>query len=158
MELTNAFDVPAGADETFAALLDVEKVMGCFPGAELLEVVDATTYRCKVAIRLGPIGLSFTGTATIGEIDRTARRARLLAKGSDAKGRGGADAVVRFSVEPNGAVTRVDVHSSVNLTGTIAQYGRGAGIIGAVAAALTAQFAQRLGAMLSGERAPAPPS
>ena len=35
MQLTHSFTVPAGIDETWAALNDIESVARCFPGAQV---------------------------------------------------------------------------------------------------------------------------
>jgi len=149
MELTNAFEVPVPEEEAFAVLLDVARVLPCFPGAELVEVLDAQTFACKVTLRLGPIALTFRGNAKIVESDPVAKHARITLRGSDEKGRGGADAVVQFQLHGAGERTKVDLHTTINLTGMVAQYGRGAGIIQGVAAELTRQFAGRLQDLLA---------
>jgi uncharacterized protein len=152
LDITNEFVVPADPVETWKLLLDIKRIMPCVPGAELLEVIDGQTYKGKVSIRLGPVALAFVGTARFEELDEAARRARVLAKGSDAKGRGGANSVVQFRLEPVEDGTRVVVETNVSLSGSVAQYGRGTGVIQGVAAQLTAQFAQNLKAMLAHEQ------
>lgn len=154
MEILNSLEVPASPDETWAILLDIPRIMPCVPGAELIEVLDDKTYKGKVTVRLGPVSLSFVGTARFDELDPTAKRARVLAKGSDSKGRGGADATVLLQLYPSETGTRVDVQTNVNLSGSVAQYGRGTGIIQGVATQLTNQFAQNLQAMLAHEDEP----
>jgi carbon monoxide dehydrogenase subunit G len=148
MELTNAFEVPVSDEEAFAVLLDVSRVLPCFPGAELVNVIDAETFGCKVTIRLGPIALAFRGIAKIVESDPVAKHARITLRGSDEKGRGGADAVVQFQLHGAGERTNVELHTTINLTGMVAQYGRGSGIIQGLASELTRQFAARLKDML----------
>lgn len=149
MDLSNRFDVPVSPEAAFALLLDVERVIGCVPGAELVERVDERTYRCKVTLRLGPVALTFRGTASIDQADPVARTARLTLRGTDEKGRGGADAVVHFAVQADGAGTQVDVRTTLTLTGLVAQYGRGGGIVQGLAAELTREFAARLRATLA---------
>lgn len=153
MELKNAFQVPLGVDDTFRLLLDVERVMRCVPEAELLETLDDRTYKYKITVRLGPVSLGFVGIARIEEADAESKRARLSAKGTDAKGRGGADALVTFRLEPDGAATRVDVGTTLTLSGAVAQYGRASGVVAGVAGELTRQFARRLAAMLAADGA-----
>src|SRR5262249_31209402 len=80
--------------------------------------------------------------------------ARVKAQGSDAKGRGGANAKASFRLEPAGAGTKVLVHTDLSLSGSVAQYGRGVGMIQATAAQIMGQFANNLKAQLA-ERAPA---
>ena len=69
MEIENEFTVPAPIDHVWAYLLDVERVAPCMPGAELTEVVDDTTWKGKVNMKLGPVSLSFAGTVTMQDRD-----------------------------------------------------------------------------------------
>jgi carbon monoxide dehydrogenase subunit G len=149
LDINNSFEVPLPPAEAWKVLLDIERIAPCMPGAELLEVIDAQTYKGKVLVKLGPVALAFVGTAKFEEIDEAAHTARVKAQGTDSKGRGGAHALVTFKLAPVAAGTQVDVHTNVNLTGSVAQYGRGAGIIQSVATQLIGQFAQSLRAMLA---------
>lgn len=149
MDITNEFVVPLDPSETWKVLLDIKRIMPCVPGAELLDVLDEQTYKGKVSVKLGPVALAFVGTAKFEELDEAGKRAKVLAKGTDAKGRGGANSVVQFRLEPVEDGTKVIVETNVNLSGSVAQYGRGTGVIQGVASQLTAQFAQNLKAMLA---------
>ncbi len=149
MEIDNAFEVPVPVDEAWAILTDIEGIVPCMPGAELTEVVDETSYKGKISVRLGPVALVFNGTARFEEIDEAGYRARVNASGSDSKGRGGAAATLDFHLEPNGNATRVLIHTDLQLSGSVAQYGRGAGMISALAAQLIGQFADCLKATLA---------
>jgi uncharacterized protein len=149
LDITNEFVVPLDPSETWKVLLDIKRIMPCVPGAELLDVLDEQTYKGKVSVKLGPVALAFVGTAKFEELDEAAMRAKVSAKGTDAKGRGGANSVVQFRLEPVEDGTKVIVETNVNLSGSIAQYGRGTGVIQGVASQLTAQFARNLKAMLA---------
>jgi carbon monoxide dehydrogenase subunit G len=149
MDIKNSFDVPVPVDEAWRLLLDIKRIAPCMPGAELLEVVDPKTYKGKVSVRLGPVALSFVGTARFEEIDEAAHRARVKGQGSDAKGRGGASGVVTFVLLPTDGGTKVDVSTNLNLSGSVAQYGRGTGMIQDVATQIIGQFANALRAMLA---------
>jgi len=153
MQIKNSFDVPLPPDETWAVLMDVPRIAPCMPGAELLETIDERTHKGKVSVKLGPVALSFTGTATFEEIDATAKRALLKAQGSDTKGRGRAEANVTFNVEPAPGGSQVNVVTDVVLSGAVAQYGRGAGLIQSVATQLVGQFAECLRSTLVQENA-----
>ncbi len=150
MEFDNAFDVPLPPAQAWTWLLDIERIATCLPGAELTEVVDAQTYKGKVGVRLGPVSLSFVGQAKLEETDAAAHRARMRATGADSKGRGSTSALIDFSLEPlaDGLTTRVNIHSNVTLTGSVAQYGRGSGMIQSVAAQLIGQFGECLRARI----------
>jgi carbon monoxide dehydrogenase subunit G len=119
------------------------------PGAELTEVVDEKTYKGKIGVRLGPVALTFAGTVMFEEIDNANRSARVKAQGTDAKGRGGANATASFRVEPAAGGSKVLVHTDLALSGSVAQYGRGVGMIQATAAQIINQFAGNLKAQLA---------
>jgi carbon monoxide dehydrogenase subunit G len=157
MEFDNAFEVPLPPDAAWRILMDIERIAPCMPGAELTEKVDAATYKGKVGVRLGPVALSFAGTARFEELDDANHIARVKAVGSDAKGRGGANATVSFRVEPQATGSKVLVHTNLTLSGSVAQYGRGAGMIQEVSAQLIKQFATSLRAMIDAEPV-SPPS
>jgi carbon monoxide dehydrogenase subunit G len=135
--------------DAWKVLMDIQRVAPCMPGAELTDVVDERTYKGKIGVRLGPVALTFAGTVKFEEIDDANRTARVAAQGNDAKGRGAANAVASFHLEPAGGGTKVLVHTNLTLSGAIAQYGRGVGIIQMTAAQIITQFANNLRAQLA---------
>ncbi len=149
MEIRNDFELPLPPDRAWDVLLDIPRIAPCMPGAEFLEQTPDGTYKGKVSVKLGPVALSFTGTADFVEKDFPAKRAVAKARGSDQKGRGGANATITFNLSPSPGGTRVDVLTDVALTGLVAQYGRGAGVIQGVATQLVGQFATNLRNTLS---------
>jgi uncharacterized protein len=148
MEFDNSFEVPLPADDAWKVLMDIRRIVPCMPGAELTEVVDDRTYKGKIGVRLGPVALTFAGTVKFEEIDDANHRARVAAQGSDAKGRGAANATATFHLEPVGGGSKVLVHTNLTLSGAVAQYGRGVGIIQMTAAQIITQFANNLKAQL----------
>jgi carbon monoxide dehydrogenase subunit G len=144
MEFDNTFEVPLPPAEAWPVLMDIQRIAPCMPGAQLTEVVDARTYKGNIAVRLGPVALTFAGLVKFEEIDDANRTARVKAQGTDAKGRGGANAAASFRLEPAGAGSKVLVHTDLTLSGAVAQYGRGVGMIQATAAQLMKQFADNL--------------
>jgi carbon monoxide dehydrogenase subunit G len=143
MLIEDSFEVPEQADRVWAFLLDVERVAPCMPGAELTEIVDDRTWKGKVAVKIGPVGLSFAGTAVMEERDDIARRAVLRAEGTEVRGKGAATAVLtsRLEAAADGG-TRVLMQADVSLSGAAAQYGRG--MITDISKRLTRQFADCL--------------
>jgi uncharacterized protein len=156
MEFDNSFEVPLPADDAWKVLMDIRRIAPCMPGAELTEVVDDRTYKGKIGVRLGPVSLTFAGTVKFEEIDDANHRARVAAQGSDAKGRGAANATATFHLEPVNGGSKVLVHTNLTLSGAVAQYGRGVGIIQMTAAQIITQFANNLKAQLGPVAAPAP--
>lgn len=149
MEFDNSFEVPLPPAEAWDVLMDVRRMAPCMPGAQLTELVDDRTFKGTVGVRLGPVALTFGGTAQFEQIDAAARKARIKASGTDAKGRGGAQAVVDFSLKEAGAGSAVLVHTNLSLSGSVAQYGRGVGMIQDVANQIIKQFANALKAELA---------
>jgi carbon monoxide dehydrogenase subunit G len=148
MEFDNSFEVPLPVDDAWKVLMDIRRIAPCLPGAELTEVVDDRTYKGKVGVRLGPVSLAFAGTVKFDEIDDANHRAKVAAQGSDAKGRGAANATATFYLEPVNGGSKVLVHTNLTLSGAVAQYGRGVGIIQMTAAQIITQFANNLKAQL----------
>jgi carbon monoxide dehydrogenase subunit G len=149
MEFDNTLDVPLPPAQAWKVLLDIERVARCIPGAELTEVVDAQTYKGKVAVRLGPVALTLAGQARFENIDHEQHKARVRAQGADPKGRGSSESVIDFRLEPSGAGTRVVIHTDLKLSGAIAQYGRGAGIVQSFASQVITQFGESLKSQLA---------
>ncbi|MCC6888784.1 MAG: SRPBCC family protein [Hyphomicrobiales bacterium] len=156
MEFDNSFEVPLPPAQAWTVLMDSPRIAPCLPGAALTEVVDARNYKGKVSVRLGPVALAFGGLVTFEEIDHERRMARVKAQGTDAKGRGGANAIATFRVEDAPAnSSRILVHTNLTLSGSVAQYGRGVGMIQTTAAHIIGQFAANLKAQIAREVAPA---
>jgi carbon monoxide dehydrogenase subunit G len=148
MEFDNSFEVPLPPAEAWALLMDIERIAPCMPGARLTEVVDSKTYKGDIAVRLGPVSLTFAGTVTFDELDAVSHTARVRAQGTDAKGRGGAQAAATFRIEQSPSGSVVKVHTDLSLSGMVASYGRGVGMIQSTAALLMKQFAQALRAQV----------
>lgn len=141
MELSNEFDMSASADEAWTVLTDVERIAPCLPGAELQEV-EGDEYRGVVKVKVGPINARFKGKATFVERDEAARTAVLRAEGRDTSGKGNANATITARLEPKGDRTRVSITTDLNITGRIAQFGRGA--LADISAKLLSEFANCL--------------
>jgi uncharacterized protein len=156
VEFDNSFEVPLPPDKAWPVLMDIHRIAPCMPGAELTEVVDEKTYKGKIGVRLGPVALTFAGTVRFEEIDNVNHSARVKAQGTDAKGRGGANATAVFRLEPSAAGSKVVVHTDLSLSGSVAQYGRGVGMIQATAAQIINQFAGNLKAQLASAPAALP--
>src|ERR1700682_1506629 len=127
MQLINSFTVGAPPERVFAYLLDATKVVGCVPGAELTEVVDPTTFKGKVKVKVGPITVAYSGTARIADRNDSARSATLEAEGRETTGPGSARAKARMTVEPDGSGSIVKIVTEYSVAGRGGQVGRGVG-------------------------------
>jgi uncharacterized protein len=156
MKIENTVEVDAPLDRVWALVNDIPRVAPCMPGAALTGVVDDQTYEGTVAVKLGPLRMSYKGKVSVEEIDEANHSARLTASGRDTKGAGTARATVQTRLEPaSDTHTRLRVSSDVQLTGKVASFGRG-GAINDVATRLFGQFADCLRATLEAESATAP--
>jgi uncharacterized protein len=154
MKIENGFDVPLPPAEAWRVLLDIERVAPCLPGAEILEAIDDKTFKGKVAVRLGPVAVSFLGTARFEAIDEAQRKVKVTASGTEQKGRGGAQATVDFWLtETAPRTTHVAIVTDLSLNGAVAQYGRGAAMIQDMAQQIVGRFADALKVQIRGSEA-----
>ena len=149
MELVNEFTVNRPIDEAWAVLTDVERIAPCLPGAQLQEV-EGDIYRGVVKVKVGPISAALKGEASFVERDDVNHRAVLKGDGRDTKGNGNASALITATLEkltPTSA--KCVVHTDLNMTGKVAQFGRGA--LADISSKLMMQFAKNLDEMLAAD-------
>ena len=154
VQIENSFAVDAPADRVYAFLLDVNSVMGCVPGAELSEIVDADTFHGRVRIRVGAITVAYQGTGHVVSRDEAARTAVLEADGREVGGSGSARAVITVRVGENGDGAEVTMLTDLSVVGRAAQAGNG--LIEEVSRRLLTQMATCIGARLSDRAVPLP--
>jgi carbon monoxide dehydrogenase subunit G len=141
VEIENAFTIAAGVDEAWKVLLDVERIVPCMPGAAL-DSVDGDDFTGTVKVKLGPIALTYKGSASYVEKDEVTRRAVIEAKGRDTRGNGTANATITATLHQAADTTEVRVVTDLDITGKPAQLGRG--MIVEVTNKLLGQFASCL--------------
>ncbi|MGH3980359.1 MAG: SRPBCC family protein [Pseudonocardiaceae bacterium] len=151
MELTHQFTIPAPVDTVWEAVLDLERVVPCMPGATLTSV-SGDEFAGTVKVRLGPISLQYKGSGRFTETDASAHRAVIEASGKDNRGNGTAAATVTASLAGNGAGTEVTVVTDLSVTGKPAQFGRG--LLADVSGKLIGQFADCLAGKLGSAEGP----
>jgi carbon monoxide dehydrogenase subunit G len=129
MKIANLFTVGASPDEVFAYLLNVDQVVGCLPGAELTEVVDAQTFKGKLSLKAGAVKVAYSGTAAIVDTTETDDRAVVTVKanGREIGGQGAVRATLLLTVAPGagGEGTDVGIDADFTVTGKLAQFGSG---------------------------------
>jgi carbon monoxide dehydrogenase subunit G len=147
MEFDNSFTVNAPLRRVWDFLLNVREVAPCMPGAELTEVVSDTEYKGTVKIKLGAVQMAYKGTVTISKVDEESHTVVLVASGRETRGTGNASSTTTSHLVEDGAArTVVDLHSQVDVSGRVAQFGRG--IMQDVASRLIGEFARNLEAKL----------
>ena len=126
IELRQTFEVRAPVDTVWAFMLNPENVVACMPGASLTQIVDEKSFVGAVKVKVGAVSAQYQGTITYAETDRAAGLVKMLAEGKE---RGGGTVrgtiVSQLTAVEGGTVTRVETSSSIDLTGKIAQVGRG---------------------------------
>jgi uncharacterized protein len=150
MELDNSFTVPVPPDQAWDVLLDVERIAPCMPGATVDEV-EGDVVNGRIKVKVGPVSLTYKGTAKFIERDPEARVVVLEASGKETRGAGTASANVRASMAPDasGSGTEVTMHTTMNVTGRPAQFGRG--VMLEVGGKLVDQFAANLSQLITGD-------
>jgi carbon monoxide dehydrogenase subunit G len=141
MELENTFTVPVGVDEAWELLLDPGRVALCMPGATL-DGVDDGEMTGRVKVKLGPITLTYKGTARFIDRDDASHTIAMEASGKDIRGAGGAKAKMRMELIDQGESTQCTVRTDLAVTGKPAQFGRG--VMADVSSKLVEEFARRL--------------
>jgi carbon monoxide dehydrogenase subunit G len=141
VELSNTFTVNMPVEDTWNVLTDLERIAPCVPGAALLGS-DGDVYRGAVKIKVGPVTAQYEGTARFVEKDDQAFKAVIRAEGKDVGGQGNAAATVTATLSAQGQGTAVNVRTDLNLSGRVAQFGRG--VIADVTNKLIGQFVRRL--------------
>jgi uncharacterized protein len=125
MKLEHSFQVAAPLDRVWEALIDVERVAPCLPGAEITEAGEDGTYRGMFSVRLGPTTAAYRGELEMEEVDAESHRAVMRASGQDKRGQGSAKATIVSTMREEGGATTVDVETDFTITGRLARFGRG---------------------------------
>jgi uncharacterized protein len=154
IELDNSFTVPVPPEQAWDVLLDVERIAPCMPGASVTSV-DGDEIAGQVKVKLGPLSLSYKGTAKFTEKDEANHTIAIEASGKETRGAGTASATVHAALKPGDGQgqTLVSIHTSLNVTGRPAQFGRS--LLPEVSGKLIDQFATNLEALIAQEGATA---
>ncbi|MDX6337048.1 MAG: hypothetical protein QOG05_4388 [Streptosporangiaceae bacterium] len=152
MDLEHSFIIPVPPEQAWQALLDVEQVAPCMPGATV-DAFDGEVISGRIKVKVGPVQMTYAGSARFTERDEATKTVVLEASGKETRGSGTASATVRSSLQDEAGQTRVLVRTTMTVTGRPAQFGRG--VMAEVGGRIIGKFASNLAAQLSGEGAPA---
>jgi len=152
MDLEHSFTIPVPPEQAWQALLDVERIAPCMPGATV-DSVDGDVVKGRIKVKVGPVTMTYAGTAHFVERDEQARAVTLEASGKETRGAGTASATIRSTLQDEGGQTKVVVHTTMSVTGRPAQFGRG--VMAEVSGRIIERFAANLAALLAGEGSPA---
>ncbi len=155
MDLEHSFIIPVPPEQAWQALLDVEQVAPCMPGATV-DAFDGEVISGKIKVKVGPVQMTYAGKARFTEKDETTKTVVLEASGKETRGSGTASATIRSSLQDENGQTRVLVRTTMTVTGRPAQFGRG--VMAEVGGRIIGKFATNLAAELSGDGAAAEPA
>ncbi|MFF7943386.1 SRPBCC family protein [Nocardia gamkensis] len=141
MKLDNTFTIPVPAAQAWQVLLDLERIAPCVPGATITSR-DGDDFHGKIKVKLGPVGLSYSGVIKVVSQDEAAGIAVLEGRGRETRGNGTAKATITCRLVESDGSTDVFVDTDLAITGKPAQFGRGA--LADVAGTLIGQFATNL--------------
>jgi uncharacterized protein len=152
IELDNSFTVPVPPEKAWDVLLDVERIAPCMPGASVQSISDdGNEIEGQVKVKLGPLSLTYKGTAKFIGKDQANQTITIEATGKETRGAGTASANVQATLKPADVTgsTLVSIHTSLNVTGRPAQFGRS--LLPEVSGKLIQQFATNLEALISSD-------
>ena len=154
MKFSNEFTAPAAPDDVFTTLMDVRGVAGCLPGASIGGDTEDGGLEATVAVKVGPIRMSYGGTVHVIERDDAGRTASMRVRAREQRGQGTAAATLGLAVVEDGdGGSRATVTTDLMVTGRVAQMG--AGIMQDVASSMVDDFAACLSSRLTPAAAPA---
>ena len=82
MEMDHSFTVPVAPDRAWDVLLDVERIAPCMPGATV-EEFDGEVVTGRIKVKVGPVSLTYRGTAKFTERNSDTKNIVLEASGKD---------------------------------------------------------------------------
>src|SRR3954469_18240460 len=154
-EIVKTFVVRAPPEQVWSFLTDPERVARCLPGAAITGKLDERTWQGTMTVKVGPVSSSYKGKVSFEKLDRASRTAEIVATGQDVRGRGGADLRLTSKLNQKGpGETEITTTSHVNITGILAQMGRG--MVQDVGDQMFQVFSQRVRAELEAAPSPAP--
>jgi carbon monoxide dehydrogenase subunit G len=139
VELEHPFSTARPVDESYAAILDLERVIPCVEGGSVLERTGPDSVRAEIKVKMGAMSMTFTGTVEVIEQDAAAHRVVLDIKSKEAGGQGHANAKVEFALSDGGGA----IHTNAQITGKAASMGEG--VVVGVLDAMIKDFTEKLG-------------
>ena len=141
VELDHPFSTARTIDDSFAVIVDLDRVIPCVEGGSVIERTGPESAKAEIKVKMGAMSMKFTGTVEIVEQDAAAHRVVLSVKSREAGGQGHANATVTFALHEGGGI----VHTSAQITGKAASMGEG--VMAGVLDALITDFTGKLGAL-----------
>ena len=138
VELDHSFSSGKPIDETWEAILDLDRLIPCVEGGSVLERTGPESVRAEIKVKMGAMSMTFTGTVEVIEQDAAEHRAVMQVKSKEAGGQGYASADVTFALSDGGGT----IHTAAQITGKAASMGEG--VVVSVLDALIKDFTGKL--------------
>jgi uncharacterized protein len=121
VELDHSFTSSKPVDETWAAILDLDRLIPCVEGGSVIERTGPESAKAEIKVKMGAMSLTFKGTVEVAEQDDAAHTALLKVKSREVGGQGFANADVTFNVSDDGG----SIHTAAQISGKAASMGEG---------------------------------
>jgi uncharacterized protein len=141
VELDHAFTTGKPVDESFATIVDLERVVPCVEGGSVLESESPEKVKAQILLKMGAMSMKMVGTVEVAEQDAAAHRAVLRVKARESGGQGHANAEVTFDLSDGGGT----IHTRAQITGKAASMGEG--VMVGVLDAMIKDFTVKLSAL-----------
>ena len=138
VELDHSFSSGKPIDETWEAILDLDRLIPCVEGGSVLERTGPESARAEIKVKMGAMSMTFTGTVEVLEQDAGEHRAVMQVKSREAGGQGYANADVTFALSDGGGT----IHTTAQISGKAASMGEG--VVVSVLDALIKDFTGKL--------------
>jgi carbon monoxide dehydrogenase subunit G len=147
VRLSNSFTIARPVPEVYEAFLDVERIAACMPGSRLLGQPAPGTYEGEVKVKVGPLGVAYSGRLAVLEADEEGHTLTIRAKGREQHGAGDASAHVVAVLTEHADGTLVQIDTDLDVRGKVAQFGRG--VLGEVTEGIVQSFAANVEQLLA---------
>jgi carbon monoxide dehydrogenase subunit G len=138
VELDHRFTTDKPIDESWQAILDLERLVPCVQGGKVIEKTGPESVKAEIKVKMGAMSLTYAGTVSVTEQDPDAHRAVFQVKSRETRGQGHANADVTFTLSDGGGA----IHTAAQITGKAASMGEG--VMVSVLDALINDFASKL--------------
>ena len=138
VDLEHPFETERQIDDSYATILDLDRVVPCVEGGKVIELENADLAKAEIKVKMGAMSMIFTGSVEIVEQDPVAHRTVMRIRSKEAGGQGHANATVEFTLRDGGGT----IHTNAQITGKAASMGEG--VVVSVLDAMVKDFTQKL--------------
>ena len=141
VELDHPFSTSKPIDESWNAILDLERLVPAVQGGTVVEKTGPDSVKAEIKVKMGAMSMGFQGTVEVKEQDETSHRAVMEVKSREVGGNGYANATVTFELSDGGG----KLHTAAQISGKAASMGEG--VVQSVLDALINDFTTKLAAL-----------